>query len=155
MGYYSSIAICLSSKAYEKVTDLCDKLKLNPNKRINKSVSDHEIIRHEMMRIPYPSDYQHIKWLLDRCTFFNIDKETGTALYFWKSEKYYREYPEYELFHYCFKDLDDTEYLLIRIGELWPDIEVLGDFQNNCFELKIKKTIKFKLDSDMHKPIYP
>jgi hypothetical protein len=84
MGYYSSIALCLSSLAHNKFTNLHGKLNLNPS--INKCVNDHEKKINKTREEIWPPNKKIIKDFLDRCFFFYIDKK-NTVLYFWDSEK--------------------------------------------------------------------
>lgn len=45
------------------------------------------------------------------------------------------------------EELDDEDFLFIRIGEDFEDIEILGRYWENPFNLDVVRTVEFSLDT--------
>ena len=68
-------------------------------------------------------------------------EETGSELYLWDYLKWYDSYSEVRFIEDLMGELEDEEFLFLRIGEDMNDNEEKGSFWDNPFELSILRTI--------------
>ena len=111
MGYRSEVAVTLSKKAAVRL-----KAKL-------KATSSDE------------------RYLLDHADSHSIDESTGQELYRWNYVKWYPEYKEVSFIGSFLEELNDGDYLFLRIGENFGDVERSGEFFENIFGLDVSTSI--------------
>ncbi len=111
MGYYSDVAIALTKKAAALL-----KAKLT-------ATQDAE------------------KYLFDHPALHNIDDATGEELWRWNYVKWYDSYPDVDFVTGFLRELDDEDFLFIRVGEDVGDIERYGCFWENAFGLDVATSI--------------
>jgi hypothetical protein len=74
---------------------------------------------------------------LDISNFFNapadILKEDGSVLRYWKWYKWYDEYAEVQLANRVISELEDEEFLFLRVGDDHDDIEERGHYYESPF----------------------
>ena len=68
-------------------------------------------------------------------------EETGSELYLWDYLKWYDSYSDVRFIEDLMGELEDEEFLFLRIGEDMNDNEEKGSFWDNPFELSILRTI--------------
>ena len=82
------------------------------------------------------------RYLLDNPDLYEVDSKTEEALWRWHVVKWYAEtFAEVAFIDNFLKDLSDDDYLFIRLGENFDDIELRGDFWGNVFELGVSTAI--------------
>jgi hypothetical protein len=86
---------------------------------------------------------QHIRNLLHTAFYKMEDKETGAVAWFWESVKWYADYDDVSFIENFLQELDDNEYLFIRIGESEDDTEIRGIFWDNPFNMYLSREIIF------------
>ena len=86
-------------------------------------------------------------------TFFNVTEllkyaykhqkheETGAELFLWDYLKWYDNYSDVRFIEDLMGELEDEEFLFLRIGEDMNDNEEKGSVGDNPFELSILRTI--------------
>lgn len=117
MGYYSDACLCLSEKAVKKFKaglTLEDASKL---KNVGKFLEDSE--HHKL---------------------FN----SGDEIWFWRGVKWYTEFEEIAFMDALMGELEEKEYLFIRVGENIDDSEIQGCYTNNGFDMNLRRTIEFE-----------
>ena len=89
----------------------------------------------------------------DSDVFFNVTEllkyarkhvkheETESELYLWDYLKWYDNYFDVRFIEDLLGELEDEEFLFLRIGEDMNDNEEKGSFWDNPFELSILRTI--------------
>ena len=81
------------------------------------------------------------RYLLDNPDLYEVDSKTEEALWRWHYVKWYEEFAEVAFIDNVLKELSDDDYLFIRLGENYDDIELRGDFWGNVFELGVSTAI--------------
>ena len=118
MGYRSDVGLCLSAKG-KKSLDAA----LAEAEKTNK-------------------DFSEIKGLL-----YNTDsyftRGDGTVAYHWKYLKLYADYSDVSFIEKLVNDMDDEEYLFIRVGESDDDTEYRGGFWENPLGMCLMRGITF------------
>ncbi len=76
-----------------------------------------------------------------RIRIHDIDKSTEQELYRWNYVKWYPEYKEVSLIIGFLEELDDSDYLFLRVGEDIGDFERSGEFYENVFGLDVAYSI--------------
>lgn len=72
---------------------------------------------------------------------FLTDEETGAVLYYWNSIKWY--YDECDWANEFLERIDRKSYFFVRLGEDYEDIEELGGFEDNPFDLRATSKLEF------------
>jgi hypothetical protein len=69
--------------------------------------------------------------------FFNVPvdilKEDGSVLHYWNWCKWYDEYAEVQLAHRVISELENEEFLFLRVGDDHDDIEERGHYYESPF----------------------
>ena len=81
------------------------------------------------------------RYLLDNPDLYEVDSKTEEALWRWHYVKWYEEFDEVAFIDNYLKELSIDDYLFIRLGENYDDIELRGDFWGNVFELGVSTAI--------------
>ena len=81
------------------------------------------------------------RYLLDNPDRYEVDGKTEEALWRWHYVKWYEEFDEVAFIDNFLKELSDDDYLFVRLGENFDDIELRGDFWGNVFELGVSTSI--------------
>ena len=84
------------------------------------------------------------RYLLDNPDLYEVDSKTEEALWRWHYVKWYEEFAEVAFIDNVLKELSDDDYLFIRLGENYDDIELRGDFWGNVFELGVSTSITMR-----------
>ena len=79
--------------------------------------------------------------LIDTPDLYEVDSKTEEALWRWHDTKWYPEFVEVAFVNAFLENLDDDDYLFIRLGENYDDVEIRGDFWGNVFELGVSTSI--------------
>ncbi len=111
MGYRSDVAVALSKKAAARL-----------NARLKAANSEE-------------------RYLLDKADSHSIDKSTGQELYRWNYVKWYPEFKEVSFITSFLEEVDDSDYLFLRVGEDIGDVERSGEFYENVFGLDVACSI--------------
>ena len=69
------------------------------------------------------------------------DADSGAEVYLWEGIKWYEEFSDVGFIENLLTELDWSDFLFIRIGEDWNDIDVRGNFWDNPFDLGISRSI--------------
>lgn len=69
------------------------------------------------------------------------DANSGAEVYLWNYVKWYDDFKEASFLEELMQELNDQDYLFIRIGEDYDDTEVQGYFWDNSFGLKLSRAI--------------
>lgn len=119
MGYYSEVAFTITAKALENLRNL-----------INNNELELALVTLEM---------------LENADKHSIDEETKAEIFYWSASKWYHDFEEISCFHNALDELDFEDYLFIRIGEEFEDIEMQGYFWENPFGLDLVRTVEFSI----------
>lgn len=118
MGYYSDVGLAITGHARELLDDAILKIR---------------------------DDYKPVTDFLINRSYLKEDKASGAQAYVWEGIKWYEnndDYPEVRFFQNFLKTLDCSDYLFIRIGESFDDVEIDGTWWNNPFGMHIAREIK-------------
>lgn len=79
--------------------------------------------------------------------------QDGASFYLWEAVKWYDNLPEYAGPYHVSRFLDDifymrvgisqSDYLFIRMGDDYDDLDLLGEFYENPFGVGIRREITF------------
>jgi hypothetical protein len=119
MGYRSDVGICLTNTGRQALEARIHALEAGDEKT------------------------RHIRNLLNISDTKLEDQESGAAGWLWDSVKWYMDYDDVSFIEGLLKDLDDTEYLFIRIGESYDDTEIHGAFWDNPFSMNLIRGIVY------------
>lgn len=117
MGYYSETAFALTAEAAEAVR---------------------EAISNQILDTALKTET-----FLQEAETHSIDGQSRAELFHWNAVKWYSEFEEIECIERILGDLETSEYLFIRIGEDYSDIETKGSYWDNPFGLDIVRTVAF------------
>ena len=81
------------------------------------------------------------RYLLDNADLHDTDEESGDELWRWHYVKFYEEFREVAFINNFLQELDPSNYLFIRVGETYDDIEIRGDYWLNAFNLDVATSI--------------
>ena len=81
--------------------------------------------------------------LLDTYVTHTSTSLTGATLYYWENYEWYNNETVVEYFDQFFQDLDENEYLFLRLGEVLTDIKIRGKFWSNPFNTIVLRSIYF------------
>ena len=119
MGYYSDVALCLTKNGMDQL-----KTALAEAKRNN------------------PDSFAAIKMLIGGEPS-KIDERTGAVVFLWKGEKWYEEFAEMAFVAKLMDSLPSEDFLFIRLGEDYDDIETRGSFCGKPFGMYVERKIAF------------
>lgn len=119
MGYYSDVALCLTKNGMDQL-----KTALAEAERSN------------------PVDFAAIKMLIGGEPS-KIDESTGAVVFLWKGEKWYEEFAEMAFVAKLMDSLPSEDFLFIRLGEDYDDIETRGSFCGKPFGMYVERKIAF------------
>ena len=119
MGYRSEVGICLTNAGRQALDSKIHALEAEDEKT------------------------QHIRNLLNASSTKLEDQESGAVGWLWDSVKWYVDYDDVSFIENLLKNLEDTEYLFIRIGESVDDTEVHGAFWDNPFSMNFVRGITY------------
>lgn len=124
MGYYSEVGLALTANGINKLRT--------------------QLAVHEMDN----NVRQEVNSLLDYADKHLIDPVSKAEAWQWNSIKWYSGDPEHFAEIYFIEDflrnLDEPDFRFIRIGEDYDDIEVMGDFTENPFDLELARGISIR-----------
>ncbi len=69
------------------------------------------------------------------------DKESSDELWLWNSVKWYDGYPEVDLFMNFLNEINDDDFVFIRVGESYDDIDRRGCYWDNAYGLDLETNI--------------
>lgn len=119
MGYYSDVALCLTKNGMDQLkTALAEAVKNNPD------------------------NFAAIKMLIGGEPS-KIDDGSGSVVFLWEGEKWYDEFDEVAFVGKLMDNLPHEDFLFIRIGEGYDDIETRGSFCGKPFRMYIARKIAF------------
>ena len=70
-----------------------------------------------------------------------IDESTGAVVFLWEGEKWYDEFDEIAFVDEFMDNLPHEDFLFIRIGEDYDDIETRGSFRGKPFGMYVERKI--------------
>lgn len=117
MGYYSDVGLCLTATG-KKVLD-AGLAALEPEAERTKNI-------HELLNSPRDKR-----------------EKDGAVAWLWESLKWYDDYPDVAFMENLLQDLDEQDYLFIRVGESDDDTEYRGGFWENPFGMSLVRRIVF------------
>lgn len=117
MGYYSETAFVLTAEAAEAVREAISNQILDTALKTEKFLQEAET--------------------------HSIDGQSRSELFHWNAVKWYSEFEEIGCIERILQDLESSEYLFIRIGEDYSDIETKGTYWDNPFGVDIVRTVEF------------
>ncbi|WP_288908613.1 hypothetical protein [uncultured Desulfovibrio sp.] len=113
MGYYSDVALCLTQNGMDQLkTALAEAEKNNPD------------------------NFAAIKMLIGGEPS-KIDEGSGSVVFLWEEEKWYDEFDEVAFVGKLMDNLPHEDFLFIRIGEDYDDIETRGSYRCNPQRVRI------------------
>ena len=117
MGYRSDIGLVLTQSAVQRMHKKLNTL--NKNSEAFSAITDF---------IAYADKYHE-------------DADTKAKVYLWNYVKWYDDFKEVNFLEELMQELNEQDYLFIRIGEDYDDTEVRGDFWDNPFALELNRGI--------------
>lgn len=126
MGYYSEVALALTGKGARFLEQAIDDIAFGDNLRA-------EVVR-----------------LFDSADVSYVDSQDGAKCWYWSFIKWYDDFKEIEFVEKLMLDMHTRDYLFIRIGEYYEDIEEKGLFHDNSFGIGVIRSISI---SEPSKPI--
>ena len=115
MGYYSDVALCLTKNGMDQL-----KSALVQAERNN------------------PENFAAIKMLIGGEPS-KIDESTGVVVFLWKGEKWYEEFAEMAFVAKLMDSLPSEDFLFIRLGEDYDDIETRGSYWGNPQRVRLTR----------------
>ena len=119
MGYYSDVALCLAKDGMDQL-----KIALSEAERNN------------------PDNFTAIKMLIGGEPN-KIDEGSGSVVFLWEGEKWYEEFAEMAFVAKLMDSLPSEDFLFIRLGEDYDDIETRGSFCGKPFGIYVERKIAF------------
>ena len=117
MGYYSDVALCLTKNGMDQLkTALAEAEKNNPDNFAAIII----LIGDEPSR---------------------TDESTGAVVFLWEGERWYGEFDEIAFVEEFMDNLPHEDFLFIRSGEDYDDIETRGSYQGNPQRVRIAREI--------------
>ena len=117
MGYYSDVALCLAKDGMDQL-----KIALSEAERNN------------------PDNFTAIKMLIGGEPN-KIDEGSGSVVFLWEGEKWYDEFDEIAFVGKLMDNLPHEDFLFIRLGEDYDDIETRGSYWCNPQRVRITREI--------------
>ena len=119
MGYYSDVALCLTKNGMDQ---------------LKTALSEAERNNH--------GNFAAIKMLIGGEPS-KIDEDSGFAVFLCEGEKWYAEFDEVPFVATLMDSLPDKDFLFIRLGEDYDDIETRGSFCGKPFGMYVERKIAF------------
>lgn len=119
MGYYSEAALVFTAKGAETMRSMIDEQQLGMALRTRN--------------------------FLEEANTHSIDSESRAEFFHWDSVKWYLMFEEIACINSVMEELDDEDFLFIRIGEDFEDLEIQGSYWENPFNLDVVRTVEFSL----------
>lgn len=119
MGYRSDVALVLNSNGVKFLQASLDEIDVTPS------------LRKEVEKLFEVADVSY------------VDSDTNSILWYWSYLKWYDEYRDVEFIENLLLDLDNKDYLFVRIGEYSDDIEERGSYYSNPFDVGITRSIQY------------
>ena len=117
MGYYSDVALCLTKNGMDQLkTSLAEAEKNNPD------------------------NFAAIKMLIGGEPN-KIDEGSGSVVFLWEGEKWYDEFDEIAFVGEFMNNLPHEDFLFIRLGKDYDDIETRGNYRCNPQLVRITRKI--------------
>ena len=117
MGYYSDVALCLTKNGMDQL-----KIALAEAERDK------------------PDSLAAIKILIgDEPS--RTDESTGAVVFLWEGERWYDEFDEIAFVEEFMDNLSHEDFLFIRLGEDYDDIETCGSFRGKPFGMYVERKI--------------
>lgn len=117
MGYYSDVALCLTKNGMDQL-----KIALAEAERDK------------------PDSLAAIKILIgDEPS--RTDESTGAVVFLWEGERWYDEFDEIAFVEEFMDNLSHEDFLFIRLGEDYDDIEIRGSFCGTPFNISVERKI--------------
>ena len=117
MGYYSDVALCLTKNGMDQLKTALAEAERNK-----------------------PDSFAAIKMLIgDEPS--KIDEGSGSVVFLWEGEKWDDEFDEIEFVEEFMDNLSHEDFLFIRIGEDYDDIEIRGSFCGTPFNISVERKI--------------
>ena len=117
MGYYSDVALCLTKNGMDQ---------------LKTALSEAERNNH--------GNFAAIKMLIGGESS-KIDEGSGFAVFLWEGEKWYAEFDEVPFVATLMDSLPDKNFLFIRLGKDYDDIETRGNYRCNPQLVRITRKI--------------
>lgn len=121
MGYYSEVALVFTAKGAEIMRSIID------NQQFGMALRTRNF--------------------LEEANTYSIDGTSRAEFFHWDSVKWYQMFEEIVCINSVMDELDNEDFLFIRIGEDFEDIEILGRYWGNPFNLDVVRTVEFTLDT--------
>ncbi len=119
MGYYSEAVLVFTAKGTETMRSMIDEQQLGMALRTRN--------------------------FLEEANMHSIDSKSRAEFFHWDSVKWYQMFEEIACINSVMEELDDEDFLFIRIGEDFEDIEIQGRYWDNPFNLDVVRTVEFSL----------
>lgn len=119
MGYTSDVSLCLSGAG--------------------KKILDARLAELE----PKADSTRHIHGLLNTYRDKREDQGSGEVAWLWEDIKWYSSSDDVAFIEALLKDLDEQDYLFIRVGTCDDDTEFCGRFWENPFGLRLIRGVAF------------
>ncbi len=119
MGYRSDVGLCLTD-AGKKILD-ARLAALDPERDTTR----------------------HIHNLLDSPRSKREDQHSGAIAWLWEDLKWYDDYDDVNFIETLLNELDEEDYLFIRVGESDDDTEIRGRFWENPFDMRLLRGVAF------------
>ena len=117
MGYYSDVALCLTKNGMDQ---------------LKTALSEAERNNH--------GNFAAIKMLIGGEPR-KIDEDSGFAVFLWEGEKWYEEFAEMAFVAKLMDSLPSEDFLFIRLGEDYDDIETRGSFRGKPVGTYVERKI--------------
>lgn len=118
MGYYSEAALVFTAKGAETMRSMIDEQQLGMALRTRNFLEE---------------------------SMHAVDSESHAEFFHWNSVKWYLMFEEITCINSVMEELDDEDFLFIRIGEDFEDLEIQGRYWENPFNLDVVRTVEFSL----------
>jgi hypothetical protein len=119
MGYRSDVGLCLT-EAGKKILDA--------------RLADLE---------PEADKTRYIHELLNIFRDKREDQDSGDVAWLWEELKWYDDHDDVIFIETLLNDLDEEDYLFIRVGESDDDTEIRGSFWENPFDMRLLRGVAF------------
>jgi hypothetical protein len=119
MGYRSELGLCLTREVRPKIEHALSELE-NQNSKTAGIVQE-----------------------LLECGEKREDAKNGCVAYHWANLKWYADYEDVAFVENLLGDLEEEQYLFIRVGEADDDTEYRGCFWDNPFGMALIRGIAF------------
>lgn len=118
MGYYSEVALVFTAKGAETMRSMVNEQQPGMALRTRNFLEE---------------------------AMYAVDSESLAEFFHWDSVKWYLMFEEIACINSVMEELDDEDFLFIRIGEDFEDLEIQGRYWENPFNLDVVRTVEFSL----------